>query len=95
MVTCEGKVVESSDVQHVMTHEQSIMCATAYRDLQACSDALRLVNKVTCVPMVTYLRSSPISGGKKSQIWERFQTTGPIGTKFATRMQIHLGMDVG
>ena len=33
-------------------------------------------------------------GGKKSQIWERFQTTGPILTICGTRMQIHLGMDV-
>ena len=36
-----------------------------------------------------------VKGVHNSQIWESFQTTGPIGTKFVTRMQIHLGMDIG
>ena len=30
-----------------------------------------------------------------SYIWETFQTTGPIRTKFGTRIQIHKGMDIG
>ena len=30
-----------------------------------------------------------------SKVWESCQTAGPIGTKFGTRLWIHLGMDIG
>ena len=30
-----------------------------------------------------------------SKIWNNYQTGGPIGTKFGTRLRIHLGMDIG
>ena len=28
-------------------------------------------------------------------VWKIYQTAGPIGTKFGTRLRIHLGMDIG
>ena len=31
----------------------------------------------------------------KMQVWKIYQTAGPIGTKFGTRLRIHLGMDIG
>ena len=34
-------------------------------------------------------------GGSQIQVWERCQTAGSIGTKFSTRLWIHLGMDKG
>ena len=39
-----------------------------------------------------------ISGGfsgSQIYVWGRCQTDGPIGTKFGTRLWIHLGMDIG
>ena len=32
---------------------------------------------------------------RNSKIWNNCQTGGPIGTKFGTRLRIHLGMDIG
>ena len=32
---------------------------------------------------------------RNSKIWNNYQTGGPIGTKFGTRLRIHLGMDIG
>ena len=29
-----------------------------------------------------------------AQIWKNYQTAGPIGTKFGTHVQIHMGMDI-
>ena len=34
-------------------------------------------------------------GVKNSKVWKIYQTVGPIGTKFGTRLQIHMGMDIG
>ena len=34
-------------------------------------------------------------GVRKSKIWNNYQTSGPIGTKFGTHVRIHLGMDIG
>ena len=31
-------------------------------------------------------------GVKNSKVWKIYQTVGPIGTKFGTRLQIHMGM---
>ena len=36
-----------------------------------------------------------VLGVKNSIVWKIYQTVGPIGTKFGTRLQIHMGMDVG
>ena len=33
--------------------------------------------------------------GSQIEVWERCQSAGPIGTKFGTRLWIHLGMDIG
>ena len=30
-----------------------------------------------------------------TKVWKIYQTDGPIGTKFGTRLRIHLGMDIG
>ena len=32
---------------------------------------------------------------KNSKVWKIYQTVGPIGTKFGTRLQIHMGMVIG
>ena len=34
-------------------------------------------------------------GAQNAKVWKIDQTAGPIGTKFGTRLQIHLGMDIG
>ena len=34
-------------------------------------------------------------GVKNSKVWKIYQTVGPIGTKFGTRLQVHMGMDIG
>ena len=34
-------------------------------------------------------------GVKNSKVWKIYQTVGPIGTKFGTCLQIHMGMDIG
>ena len=34
-----------------------------------------------------------VRGSEIQKMWERCQTAVPIGTKFGTRMHIHLGMD--
>ena len=34
-------------------------------------------------------------GVKNSKVWKIYQTVGPIGTKFGTHLQIHMGMDIG
>ena len=34
-------------------------------------------------------------GGHTFKLWGSCQTAGPIGTKFSTRLWIHLGMDIG
>ena len=34
-------------------------------------------------------------GQKFRKVWKIYQTVGPIGTKFGTRLQIHMGMDIG
>ena len=34
-------------------------------------------------------------GSQYAKIWKIYQTAGPIGTKFGTRLRIHLGMDIG
>ena len=36
-----------------------------------------------------------VLGVKNSKVWKIYQTAGPIGTKFGTRLRIHLGMDIG
>ena len=36
-----------------------------------------------------------VLGVKNSKVWKIYQTVGPIGTKFGTRLQIHMGMDIG
>ena len=36
-----------------------------------------------------------VIGGSQIQVWKSCQTAGPIGTKFGTRLWIHLGMDIG
>ena len=33
-------------------------------------------------------------GVNNSKVWKIYQTVGPIGTKFGTRLRIHLGMDI-
>ena len=33
--------------------------------------------------------------GQNSKVWKIYQTVGPIGTKFGTLLQIHMGMDIG
>ena len=33
--------------------------------------------------------------GKKFKVWKIYQTVGPIGAKFGTRLQIHMGMVIG
>ena len=33
--------------------------------------------------------------GQHSKVWGSCQTAGPIGTNFGSRLQIHLGMDIG
>ncbi len=35
------------------------------------------------------------SGVTNQKVWGGCQTTGPIGTKFGTRLRIHLEMDIG
>ena len=37
---------------------------------------------------------SGLEGSHIQQMWERCQTSGPIGTKFGTRMHINLGMEM-
>ncbi len=32
-------------------------------------------------------------GSQNAKVWKIYQTAGPIGTKFGTRLQIHMGMD--
>ena len=34
-------------------------------------------------------------GVKNSKVWKIYQTIGPIGTKFGTRLRILMGMDIG
>ena len=34
-------------------------------------------------------------GSQNAKVWKIYQTAGPIGTKFGTRLRIHLGMDIG
>ena len=34
-------------------------------------------------------------GVRKSKVWKRYQTPGPVGAKFGTRLRINLGMDIG
>ena len=34
-------------------------------------------------------------GVRNKKVWKIYQTVGPIGTKFGTRLQIHMGMDIG
>ena len=34
-------------------------------------------------------------GVKNKKVWKIYQTVGPIGTEFGTRLQIHMGMDIG
>ena len=34
-------------------------------------------------------------GVKNSKVWKIHQTVGPIGTKFGTRLQFHMGMVIG
>ena len=34
-------------------------------------------------------------GSQNAKVWKIYQTAGPIGTKFGTRLQIHMGMDIG
>ena len=36
-----------------------------------------------------------VLGVKNSKVWKIYQTVGPIGTKFGTRLQIHMGMEIG
>ena len=33
-------------------------------------------------------------GGQNAKVWKIYQTAGPIGTKFGTRLRIHLGIDI-
>ena len=65
-MTCEGKVVESSDVQHVMTRdysnykcysEQSIVCGTATNRLRVtANNRLRMLQRtITCVTAINRL----------------------------------------
>ena len=34
-------------------------------------------------------------GVNNSKVWQIYQTVGPISAKFGTRLQIHMGMDIG
>ena len=34
-------------------------------------------------------------GSQNAKVWKIYQTVGPIGTKFGTHLQIHMGMDIG
>ena len=36
-----------------------------------------------------------VLGVKNKKVWKIYQTVGPIDTKFGTRLQIHMGMDIG
>ena len=47
------------------------------------------------LPSVTQRGICGVLGGQKLTKLENYQTDGPIGTKFGTHMQIHLGMDIG
>ena len=46
-------------------------------------------------PRVTQRGVWGVLGVRNSQIWNNYQTVGPIGTTFGTRLRIHLGMDIG
>ena len=46
-------------------------------------------------PLNTTEGSSGGFRGSQILVWESCQTDGPIGTKFGTRLWIHLGMDIG
>ncbi len=34
-------------------------------------------------------------GVKHPKVWGSYQTAGPIGTNFGSRLRIHLGMNIG
>ena len=36
-----------------------------------------------------------VYGVKNAKVWKIYQKAGSIGTKFGTRLRIHLGMDIG
>ena len=36
-----------------------------------------------------------VYGVKNAKVSKIYQTVGPIGTKFGTHLQIHMGMDIG
>ena len=31
----------------------------------------------------------------QKKVWGNYETDAPIGTQFVTRLQVHLGMDIG
>ncbi len=47
------------------------------------------------LPRVTQGGIWGVLGGQKLKMWEISHTAGPIGTKFDTHMQIHLGINIG
>ena len=50
------------------------------------------LNKINLSSAKGYLKG--VRGVTHTKMWERCQTSGPIGTTFGTRMHIHLGMDI-
>ena len=46
-------------------------------------------------PHVTQGGFGGFYGVRNSKIWNNYRTGGPIGTKFGTRLLIHLGMYIG
>ena len=49
----------------------------------------------TISPSIHQVAFSGGLGVKNSKVWKIYQTVGPIGTKLGTRLQIHMGMDIG